>query len=152
MPEPEKKNARNCRQTTVESNGIMFLSCKGSKYISLNYHRSASRTRYPKSIWKISRPDECHTLCEAEIGNWQDKHGNYWSISRDGQIELGTRGERVAFFDSPQNKTDPWHGYPVGSRRGLPIQRRPPDDLLKAWHDSNWISFTTYSRLITGRL
>lgn len=144
--------ARSCRQVAVRSDGVDFLSCKDSPYISLNYHRSKGRTKHAKSLWRISRPEECHTFCEAELGNWVDSVGNYWSISRDAMIELGKLGERVAFFDSPQNNGDPWHGYPVGGRRGVPVHRRPPDSLLEVWLHTGWISYVTYSRLMGGRL
>jgi hypothetical protein len=143
---------RSCHQVAVTADGITFLSCKANLYISLNIHRSATSTKHDKSIWDVSRPDECHTFCNAELGGWIDSEGDYWSISKDGATVLGTRGERVAFFDSPVNQTDPWHGYPVGGRRGLPTVRRPPDDIIRLWFETGWISYVTYSRLMGGRL
>ncbi len=81
-----------------------------------------------------------------------DLDGNCWYTSRDAEVELGTRGERVAFFDAPVNETDPWHGYPIGGRQGLPSSHRPPDVVIQNWYDSNWISYTIFLRLMSGRL
>jgi hypothetical protein len=100
----------------------------------------------------IGRPDECHYFCIGNLSSWNDKDGNCWAISKDAQNILGTRGERVAFYQTPGNNRDPWHGYPVGGRRGLPIRRRPPDDVLRQWRDMGWITKVTFDRLIGGRL
>lgn len=144
--------ARTCHQTGVTSDWIEFSSCDNSFYISLNYHRSSSGTSKPKSIWSLIPPDECHTFCEARLQRWMDRNGDYWAVAADGADDFGTRGERAAFFDAPGNAGDPWHGYPVGGKRGLPIQRRPPDDLLEHWYTSKRISYATYRRLLDGRL
>ena len=152
MTNRSQEEPRTCHQIAADSDGIRFTSCKESLYISLNYHRSSSGTVHAKSIWALSRADECHCFCEAEIREWYDEKGDCWSISKDAKVEFGTRGEVVAFFDSPTNKTDPWHGYPIGGRRGLPVHRRPPDKLIEEWHRSGWISYVVYSRLIGGRL
>lgn len=152
MPSQAEPAVRTCSKTSVTSDGIQFISCKDSPYISLNYHRSSTGTIHKKSIWILSPADECHAFCKAEMGNWRDVGGDYWAISSDGQIEFGTRGERVAFFDSPQNITDPWHGYPVGGKKGLPTRKRPPDNVIELWYRTGWITYVTYSRLIGGRL
>ena len=128
------------------------MSCDESQYLSLHVHRSASGTRHPKSIWLLLPADECHTFCEARLQEWNDKNGDYWAVAKEGGGDFGTRGERAAFFDAPQNDTDPWHGYPVGGQRGLPIKRTPPDGLLQRWHDTGRISYTTFRRLLDGRL
>jgi hypothetical protein len=146
------ESERTCHQEAVTRDGINYISCKGSRYLSLNYHRSPSGTTHLKSIWLIERADECHTFCEAEIFKWSDSEGNYWSVSKDAQVELGTRGERVAYFDKPQNSGEPFHGYPVGGRRGLPSIRKPPNDILGLWMETGRISYVTYSRLMGGRL
>lgn len=152
MSENSAPTSRNCRQIKVTRDGIEFLSCEESSYLSRYDHRSATGTKNPKSIWCLSPADECHTFCEAEIQQWSDKNQDYWAVARDGENNFGTRGERVAFFDSPVNKTDTWHGYPVGGKRGLPIRRKPPDEILKQWYDTGWISYVTFSRLMGGRL
>jgi hypothetical protein len=149
-----KEPERVCRQIEANKDGILFRSCNASTYISLNVHRSASGTRHAKSLWTISRDDECHMFCEAEWSNWSDGKGNYWAISKDGQVVIGKQGERVAFFDGPGNVLDPWHGYPVGppSKTGVPTTRRPPKELIDRWMDSGWIKYVTYARLMSNRI
>jgi hypothetical protein len=136
----------------VTNVGIEFSSCAESPYLSRNDHRSATGTKNPKSIWQLDRQSECHTFCEAELRQWSDKAGDYWAVAGEGQENFGTRGERVAFFDAPVNSGDPWHGYPVGGKRGLPIQRRPPDDIIERWYNAKRISYVTFSKLMGGRL
>lgn len=151
-PLPQACRKRTCHKTAVTSDGIEYASCSQSSYLSRNDHRSATGTKNQKSIWSISRPDECHAFCRAELQQWSDKDGDYWAVAKDGSEDFGTRGERVAFFDSPVNESDPWHGYPVGGKRGLPIRRSPPDELIQRWYDSKQISYVTFSRLMEGRL
>jgi hypothetical protein len=143
---------RTCRRTGVTSDGISFISCNGSRVLSLNYHHSASGTSHPKSIWLVSRLEECHLFCEAEKFGWSDLNGNYWAVSEDAEIQLGSRGERIAFFSKPQNDGEAFHGFPVGGRRGLPTIRKPPDAILDLWLETERISYTTYARLMEGRL
>lgn len=141
--------ARTCHQLGGPADGgILYKACDGaSVYKSMDGHRSASGTKHQKSIWaeSWSRAEECHIFCEAKIEQWSDKNGDCWSVAKENQY-YGTRREKVAFFDAPQNNADPWHGYPVGNN-GLPIRRRPPDELLQLWQDSNRISFVTFKRL-----
>jgi hypothetical protein len=144
------KTARSCHQLGGPADGgILFKACDNqSKYKSLDAHQSASCTKHQKSVWsdKWSRADECHIFCEAKIRKWIDKNGDCWSVTREGDEDYGPRREIVAFFDAPQNDTDPWHGYPVGAK-GLPIRRWPPDNLLKQWQGSGRITFTTFKQL-----
>ena len=93
-------------------------------------------------------------FCEAELLDWSDNEGNYWAISEDGQVVVGTLDERVAFFTGPGDVTVPWHGYPVGApgRVGLPSTRRPPKAVIEQWKESGWIKYRTYSRLMNGRI
>jgi hypothetical protein len=121
--------------------------------VSLNYHRGSGKGRRDKSVWAISRDNECQTFCEAEIEKWVDAYGDMWAVSMDGRVVLGKAGERLAFFDAPVNAgVDPWHGYPISGRRGSPAHRRPPDELVDRWLGQGRISHVTYDRIVTGRL
>lgn len=145
--------SRNCRQIGIDQSGILFLSCTSTPYVSLDAHRSPSSTRHPKSIWKVSRPDECHTFCIAETDNTVDIDGNYWTITNENSPDLGTRGERMGFFQRPVNPTDPWHGFPVGgSRMAMKFRRPPPDTVVENWYQTGRISYTTYTRILTRRM
>jgi hypothetical protein len=57
----------------------------------------------------------------------------------------------MAFFSNPVNATDPWHGFPVGRRRGLKFHGSPPDDLVRQWHQEKRITYTTCTRIVTRR-
>lgn len=143
---------RKCIQVRVEASGIIYRSCSATSYLSLAEHRGPSDTKHAKSVWKLSRPDECHTFCISELHGWLDKDGHRWAVASDGDGDLGTRGERLAFFWSPANQHDPWHGFPVSAgRRGMTFHRRPPDELIQKWEDDGLISFVTSQRLRTRR-
>jgi hypothetical protein len=144
---------RSCRQIEVNNDGVAFISCDDSKYMSLHVHRSKTATKHEKSIWNetLSRGDECHTFCEASLQKWNDADGNCWSVVKEGGTAFGTRDERVAFFWFPQNDGDPWHGFPVTRRSKIPFRKEPPDNLIERWHKSDRISFAMYLRLLKGR-
>lgn len=143
---------RNCRRVEVSAGGINFSSCKNTRYMSLNYHRSPSTTTHPKSIWIIPPPEECHYFCLAEMLHWYDDDDNCWSVSKDAAEKFGSRGERLGFYQKPVNSQDPWHGFPVGSKRGLQFRRNLPIKLLQEWLEIGWINNVTFDRLIGGRL
>ena len=144
---------RTCEQTQVDESGIHYRSCGNSHYLSLNYHRSHSGTRDKKSVWAIPRPQECHTFCTAEAESWIDGRGNYWAVAATEDENLGEDGERVAFFENPNNPNNPWHGFPVGRRRGKghPYRDSPPDDLVLKWRSSGRISYVEQQRILTRR-
>lgn len=64
-----------------------------------------------------------------------------YSLVDDCKVVLGKDNEeRLAFFPTPMNDIDPWHGYPLdGSEVG--------DDLIEYWYKNNIISESTYLRL-----
>jgi len=133
--------------------GILFKTCDDSSYKSLDAHRSESGTRHQKSIWNddLSRNDECHTFCEANIEQWHDKDGNCWSVVTGKTVYFGTRKEWVAFFWMPQNDVDPWHGFPVSRTGKVPFLRKLPDELVERWRQNSRIDFTMQLRLLQGR-
>lgn len=142
---------RRCVKTRVDNDGVLFESCGGSPYHSLNVHQARSATKNPKSIWNRERPDECHVYCVSEANNWIDDAGNRWATSAKDEPPLGTRGERLAFFFQPSFKGGPWHGFPVGGRNGLKFYGRPPDEVVQGWYDKGLITYATYSRITKGR-
>jgi hypothetical protein len=145
---------RRCRQMgPPRDGGVLFEACDESPYKSLDAHRSESGTKHPKSIWNksISRADECHMFCQAKLRAWHDSYGNCWAIARDGDNAFGSHGERLAFFWAPINDPDPWHGFPVAGRKGLPFSRRLPDELVEQWEQEGLISFGMKLRLLKER-
>ena len=148
---PAAKHPMNCKRLSADNSGVRYKACDASDYISLHYHRSASGTKHDKSLWAVAPPDECHTFCNARLEHWFDQDGNAWSVNEEKDAALGTRGELVAFFENPGNPSGEWHGFPVGGRRGLPTKKQPPDELLAKWRDDDWISYTTYQRILEGR-
>ena len=143
---------RRCARVSADDSGIMFSSCGGSPYISLNTHRTKGGTKHPKSLWNRTRPDECHVYCTAENRDWTDKStGNRWATATRSEESMGTRGERLAFFYKPSFEHGPWHGFPVGGPNGLKQYGRPPDYIVQSWYDEGLITYATYARITKGR-
>jgi hypothetical protein len=143
---------RRCRQGNRNKDGLEFTACEGTPYLSLDAHQSFSGTKHPKSIWNLTRPDECHTFCQARLQGWKDARGNYWAVARDEDKDFGYRSERMAYFPVPANETDTWHGFPVGRKNGLQFRRQPPPDLVQRWRDEGRISRVTRARINQGHL
>ena len=140
---------RRCRQGNISNDGLEFTACEGTPYLSLDYHQPFSQLRHVKSIWLLSRVDECHAFCEARLSHWSDQAGNYWTVTKDGDKRLlGDRGERMAFFPAPSDETDTWHGFPVGGGKdALPFKQRPPADLVQRWTQEQRISRVNRARI-----
>lgn len=147
-----EESLRTCERARVDTDGISYISCSETSYLSLNYHRSQTSTKHEKACWDVPREDECHCFCESEIHQWVDPKGNLWYVSDGGSVILGKDGERLAFFDEPENDGDPWHGFPVSGRRGGAKRLRPPQSVLDKWLSSSRISKVMYDRIMTGRI
>ncbi len=144
---------RRCEPVGVTNDGVLFVSCSGSSYLSLHAHQGRSGTKHPKSIWDRSRPDECHIFCVAEASGWIDKEtGRLWSVCGRGIPPYGTLGERLAVFYPPSFPAGPWHGFPVGGLNGRKQHGRPPDEVAQNWKELGIINFSMYSRITKGRI
>lgn len=129
--------ARKCHYLYCDRSGRYYCACDGRTYLCHAHHRSSSFLN-SKSQWVLTRPEECHLFCQACLLKSEEGALGYWFISRGGKRIFGTRQERVAFFEAPQNQTDPWHGYPVsGARRGA--GHRPPPEVVTSWQESGWV-------------
>lgn len=81
-----------------------------------------------KTKWAIQQWEQYDVFRDADEGQWIDniKKGLF-SFRDNGNKILGENGERLAFFPTPPNKIDAWHGYPVKSKELL------DDDLIVKW-------------------
>lgn len=69
---------------------------------------------------------------EADVRNWFDSAGHYWSVKDGGATAIGTRDERLSKHPKTQNDSDPWHGYPA-SPAGHGAGDAPEDNLIERW-------------------
>lgn len=143
--------SKNTSRPTRTRDGLIFgPNGTGKKYISLFYHRGSGSPR-DKSCWHkdVSPPKEYGIFCAADLKNWVDSRGHYWSMHNKGETVLGTRGERLSKFPYNANHKDPWHGFPVS-----PLERgdadAPPDDFVESWIANGVIS-KTFGRRIQRR-
>lgn len=130
----------------------------GHKYHPVPYHGSKANPKNGKTRWNHPVAAEYHVFNLADEHfdginsnnkvdmRWMndDESGLYSMV--DGCNEpLGMGEERLAFFPTPPNANDAWHGYPINSD-GL------GDNLIEHWHNSNLIDDIVYRRLLRRKL
>lgn len=81
----------------------------------------------------------------SDVKWMNDDDSGLYSIVNQGRDKLGENGERLAFFPTPSNPTDPWHGYPVDS---LNIK----DKLIDHWYKIGIVDRRIYQKLLSHDL
>ena len=139
-------------------NGVYGPNNVGDTYKPAPYHGVAAKRKKQKARWAYT------SSCEYYVFNLADEHDNsidengiqdkkwmnddgrgLYSLVDDCKERLGQEGERLAFFPTPVNANDPWHGYPIDSTN-------VGDNLILHWYRKKVISETTYLRLMRHRL
>jgi hypothetical protein len=109
-------------------------TASGREYLCSGRHRN---WRHPhKSTWlqSVTEQQESDFYEEAETQGWQADDEHWWT-SRDCSVDLGTAGQRLAFFPKPTNATDPSHGYPVTTYRSRDY--KVPEDVISRWEEGD---------------
>jgi len=142
--------ARTCQQDQVHGAEHYYLSCAGTEYLCHPHHRGKG---YPKkSKWAVSRPEECHVFCQVEGNSRLDPDSSgVWYVSRNAKLKLGTRNERLAYFEEPRGH-HAWHGYPVGSGRKGTSAKRPEPEVVAAWVEAGRIESHIGVKIRRGRI
>lgn len=143
---------RTCHYVRSNGTAQYYLACDENEYLCHPHHRMPSKAS-TKSQWAISRPEECHTYCQASLPTPSgDGSGGLWYISVGAERVLGTKGERLAYFEIPgDGEAVPRHGYPVGpNRRGTP--HRPDPVLVESWQRSGRIARHVADKIRRGRI
>lgn len=118
---------------------VSFITCNSREYLCHPHHRSSARAGQ-KSQWVVTFDAECHIFCLEEFANPTgiDSAGEVWSIVKDINRPLGTRGEILARFYPPSAGSREWHGHPVG--RGSPGGiKTAPTSVVNEWAASGRI-------------
>lgn len=114
----------------------------GHFYKPAYYHNKKVSGNPNKSHWLLKQNEQYEVFRLADEGQWLDKGRNgLYSIINDGEEILGLDGECLAFFPSPANNNDPWHGYPTDSKD-------MSDELKDQWYEDKIVSEITYRRLL----
>lgn len=140
-------------------NGDVFGPNKiGHVYKPAPYHGVKAKCRSGKTRWAHPASAEYHVFNLADEHfdsmmktgvvdkRWlnDDKSGLY-SMVDDCKEPLGMDEERLAFFPTPMNDNDSWHGYPIDSAD-------LGDNLIEHWHQMGIITNTTYIRLMKHKI
>lgn len=132
--------------STKNTSGTYGPTKKGKYYLPKPDHNRNSTNRH-KSKWAINDNQQFGVFIIAETPEDElfcVENDCYFAAVDNCKEVLGTADERVAKFPSPQNLSDPWHGYPV---RCLETQNIPSDELLDKMVEKNVISDITRRRI-----
>lgn len=81
-------------------------------------HNQNAEPKKDKTRWCISEPHQYCVFEEGDNNNWQSSDGILGMDINDKKLNvLGEDGEKIAFFPTPKNVSDPWHGYPEKTKR-----------------------------------
>lgn len=126
----------------VKIDGKYGPTAQNHYYQPARYHNRSSSKNEHKSKWKLKESEQYEVFRVADEGRWIDSvNDGLYSILDDGKEVFGDNGERLAFFPTPPNANDTWHGYPKDDKG---ISR----DLVNAWKNTDVISKITQVRLL----
>jgi len=141
---------QSCRHHGQLGSKHFFLACDGStSYLCHPKHRDGSRN----SQWNVSMPDECHIFCQSQtLNSFDNQRPGYWYVSVGARDVIGTKKQRLAFFEQPVNATDAWHGYPVGGTHNSGDPHYPPTDIINDWYMADRIPRHVADKFNRGKL
>lgn len=135
--------------TVVMTNGVFPPNAHGHSYQPMPYHGAHTHgTRGGmKKLWSIPQNGQYYVFNYGDMNNWMDNIARGIVSFLNGCNEiLGKNGQRLAFFPTPANPTDPWHGYPIGS------DEIEDDNLVESWCQNGFITLTVKQRILRGNL
>ncbi len=104
--------------------------------------------QYEFYVFKLAdEHDEMMPLASGDCDKrWMNDDGKgLYSIVEGGLEKLGEHDERLAFFPTPQNSGDPWHGYPVKSTN-------IKDNLIDYWSKNDIITYRICKLLLRHKI
>lgn len=138
--------AYNYPKVVQNVDGTFGPTATGHHYCPVGYHNKVAAGRVGKNKWCRKRNEQYEVFRLADEGKWMDANPDgLYSIVDNGKEVLGKNGERIAFFPTPANEHDAWHGYP---KSNPPIS----DELVDMWFKNHVVDSITYTRLIGNKL
>lgn len=126
----------------IKEDGKYGPTTQNHYYQPAGYHNRSASNNEHKSKWKLKEGEQYEVFRVADENAWIDSiNDGLYSILDDGKEVFGSCGERLAFFPTPANANDTWHGYPKDDKG---ISR----DLVNTWMETNVISKITQVRLL----
>jgi hypothetical protein len=123
---------------TRNGDGTYGPTSRNHYYQPVSYHNRTSSSRPGKNKWIIKESEQYKVFRISDEPWWLcDTNNCLFSIVDNGNVILGQTTERLAKFPIPNNKTDPFHGYPVHCDQR---QNRPDLGLLDRWQKEGIIS------------
>ena len=128
------------------------------KYLSISKHQKNARNDYSK--WE-SIDLEIETFNNGNKGSIDGTvqeswlcQSNLWGFLKENNIVkiVGTENQQFGFFETPRNKTDHWHGYPIRPFKSREKKHHICNELLEKWVEDNHFTEDEIATLSKGRL
>lgn len=140
--------AYNFPIVSLNKDGQFGPTNKNHFYFPVPYHNSTAARRGEKTTWVLKKNQQYEVFRVSDEGDWIcNKCKGLFSILDNASIVLGINEERISFFPTPQNVSDPWHGYPVTS-----YEYDISDELIDKWLENEIIDNRIYLKLLRRQI
>lgn len=128
------------------------------KYLSISKHQKNANN--PHSKWETVNL-EIETFNNGDRGSLDGSKNaswfcqtNLWGFSKaDNNIKIvGTEKQQFGFFETPQNLTDHWHGYPIIPSKIKTNKHYICKSLLAKWEHDNHFTADEIVTISKGKL
>jgi len=128
------------------NNGLFGPTSENNYYKPIYYHNKNAVNNSNKSKWILKDGEQYEVFRLSDEGKWKcDENDGLFSILMNGNEILGQNEERIAFFRTPQNISDPWHGFPIYSS-----DFEPSAKLIDKWFDDKIIDERMRIKILKG--
>jgi len=117
-------------------------------YEPVAYHNKTAAANKHKTTWKLKQNEQFEVFRVSDESKWFcNERKGLFSILDNGDVVMGSNEERLSFFPSPVNTTDPYHGYPVDSG-----EYEISTDLVDKWLEDKIIDKRLHIKILKGQL
>lgn len=117
-------------------------------YKPVTYHNKTAAANKHKTTWILKQNEQFEVFRVSDERKWfcKDRNGLF-SILDNGDVVMGSNEERLSFFPSPVNTTDPYHGYPVDSG-----EYEVSTELVDKWLEDEIIDNRLHIKILKGQI
>nr|WP_288210439.1 hypothetical protein [uncultured Dysgonomonas sp.] len=132
----------------LDENGLFGPTSKNHFYYPVAYHNSIAKKKQEKTIWILKKNEQYEAFRVSDEGEWVcNKSEGLFSVLDNTNVILDVNEERISFFPTPKNVSDPWHGYPVTS-----YEYDISDELIDKWLEDKIIDERIHLKLLRRQI
>lgn len=132
----------------LNKDGLFGPTTMSHFYKPIHYHNKAALANSNKTKWVLKQDEQFEVFKISDEAEWLcPTNRGLFSILTNGEVVLGSNEERLSFFPTPSNQSDPWHGYPVESG-----EYEPCSELIEKWLKNSVIDNRIHIKILRGQL